>query len=178
MQFKYLLSFPDIGYYAYPFPAGRLYIFSSRNSIKMILFGHEIDHKNDVERYFKENVSGEMKKAVKFFDGYLLGKDKPLPELDMLPFTRKETRIYENLKKIPFAETVSYNDLSKMSGIPNGARFIGNAMAKNFFPILIPCHRVIKSDGNTGNYSSGIKTKIFLLEHEKAVLKNRRAWKK
>jgi O-6-methylguanine DNA methyltransferase len=171
LPIKYLLSFPDIKYCAYPFPTGRLYIFGDKNSLKMILFGYDINHKNDVEKYFNEGGSGAIDKAIKFLDNYLMGKESPLPELDMVPFTRKEIRIYNNLTKIPFGKTVTYNGLAKKSGIPHGARFVGNAMAKNFFPILIPCHRVIKSDGNIGNYSSGIKTKMFLLEHEKAVFK-------
>jgi O-6-methylguanine DNA methyltransferase len=62
--------------------------------------------------------------------------------------------------------TVSYGELASMSGIPGGARFIGNCMAKNRFPVLIPCHRVIKSDGSIGNFSGGVEVKEFLLDHE------------
>jgi methylated-DNA-[protein]-cysteine S-methyltransferase len=50
--------------------------------------------------------------------------------------------------------------------VPGGGRFVGNAMAKNMFPVFIPCHRVIKSDGAMGYYSGGVHIKEFLLAHE------------
>ncbi len=168
LQLKYLLSFPDIRYYAYPFPAGRLYIFGNKDSIKMILFGHELDHKNDVERYFKEGSPGAVISAVKFIDGYLLGKEGPRPELDMLPFTGRERRIFNSLKRIGFGRTITYKGLAEKAGMPEAQRFVGNAMAKNLFPIVIPCHRVIRSDGGMGGFSSGKITKKFLLQHERA----------
>lgn len=87
-------------------------------------------------------------------------------DLDLSPFTVKELAVYSALVKVSRGVTVSYQELSRMAGIPRGGRFIGNAMAKNYFPILIPCHRVIKSDGSTGNYGGGVDKKIFLLNFE------------
>jgi len=90
-------------------------------------------------------------------------------QLDLSEFSQKEIRVYLELMKIPSGRTISYNALSKRAGIPQGARFVGNAMAKNAFPIIIPCHRVIKNDGTAGNYSGGVGIKDFLLKHEGAV---------
>ncbi|MCU0821100.1 MAG: methylated-DNA--[protein]-cysteine S-methyltransferase [Spirochaetes bacterium] len=171
MQLKYLLSFPDIRYCAYPFPTGRLYIFGNQKSIKMILFGNELDHKNDVEKNFMEGVSGAINKAIKFFDCYLTGKECPHPELDMLPFTANEKKIYKSLQKVGFGKTITYGVLAKKSGMPGASRFVGNAMAKNFFPLIIPCHRVVKYGGGIGGFSSGKGTKNFLLQHEKVFCK-------
>jgi len=61
---------------------------------------------------------------------------------------------------------ISYGELAMLAGIPRGGRFVGNTMAKNRFPVIIPCHRVIKSDGTPGTYTSGPERKIFLLNHE------------
>ena len=95
----------------------------------------------------------------------LAGKDVKLI-LDMNVYTDKEINVYRELLKVKPGTTVSYNELASRSGIPRGARFIGNCMAKNRFPVLIPCHRVIKSDGSTGNFSGGVEVKEFLLKHE------------
>ncbi len=171
MPLKYLMTFPDLGYYTYPFPTGRLYIFGNKDSIKMVLFGNGLDHEKDVAACFRESDSGEIKRAVKFLDNYLTGKECPLPELDLLLFTKKEIKVYNKLTKVKFGKTLSYEKLALKAGIQQGARFVGNTMAKNMFPILIPCHRVIKTNGSLGNYSAGQSVKYFLLEHEKAVLK-------
>lgn len=89
--------------------------------------------------------------------------------LDMSGYTEKELRIYKELTKVMPGKTVSYGDLAMRSGIPRGARFAGNCMAGNRFPIIIPCHRVIKKDGSIGNYSGGAEIKEFLLKHETGI---------
>jgi len=86
--------------------------------------------------------------------------------LDMNRYTEREMQVYKELIKIKPGSRISYGALAEKSGIPSGARFIGNTMAKNRFPVIIPCHRVIKSDGSMGNYTGGIHIKKFLLDHE------------
>jgi len=92
--------------------------------------------------------------------------------LDMSEYTDNEIRIYKNLLKIKPGKTISYSDLSALSGITGGARFAGNCMAGNSFPVIIPCHRVIKKDGSLGNYTGGVDIKEFLLKHEERFSKN------
>lgn len=81
------------------------------------------------------------------------------------PFRRK---IYKKLRSVKSGEIITYNDLAQAASAPRAARAVGTAMAKNPFPLIIPCHRVIKSDGSCGAYSalSGTKTKIELLKME------------
>ncbi|MBY8999810.1 MAG: MGMT family protein [Candidatus Heimdallarchaeota archaeon] len=57
------------------------------------------------------------------------------------------------LLKVPAGEVVSYGELGKRAGIPNGARFVGNVMAKNRFGPIVPCHRVILSNGRMGKFA-------------------------
>ncbi len=173
MYIDYLKTFSQIGYYIYPFPTGKVYIFGDDSSIKMILFGHGIDHKRDIEKNFRMHVSKEIEAAIESLDNYLLGIEASHPNLDLSSFTKREKDILNTLKKIPFGDTVSYIKLANMAGITNGARFAGNVMAKNMFPIIIPCHRVIKTNGDIGNFSAGTATKVFLLEHEKVILKTK-----
>ena len=93
-------------------------------------------------------------------------KKKGKVSLDLSGYTVREIRVYKELIKIQPGSRISYGSLAEKSGIPSGARFIGNTMAKNRFPIIIPCHRVIRSDGTMGNYTGGNHIKAFLLDHE------------
>jgi O-6-methylguanine DNA methyltransferase len=106
------------------------------------------------------------KAVVDFITGYLARKPTALPPLDLSRYTDAERKVYAELIRIPFGRIISYAGLAELSGSPQGARFIGNCMAKNDFPILIPCHRVIYSDRSLGNYSGGIEVKKELLTFE------------
>jgi O-6-methylguanine DNA methyltransferase len=67
---------------------------------------------------------------------------------------------------IPIGETLSYGEVAAMAGKPGAARVVGNIMSSNPFPIIIPCHRVIKSDGTPGGYGGHPNMKIWLLGFE------------
>ena len=97
-----------------------------------------------------------------------------LSDYDFDSFSTNEIKIYSALMRVPPGKVISYGHLARIAGIPRGARYAGNLMAKNRFPILIPCHRVIKSDLMPGNFSAGngIGLKTLLLETEGVVLKN------
>uniref|UniRef100_A0A8C3WZ75 Methylated-DNA--protein-cysteine methyltransferase n=1 Tax=Catagonus wagneri TaxID=51154 RepID=A0A8C3WZ75_9CETA len=79
-------------------------------------------------------------------------------------FTRQV--LWKLLKAVKFGETVSYQQLAALAGIPRAARAVGGAMRSNPIPILIPCHRVVLSSGAMGNYSGGVAVKEWLLAHE------------
>ena len=168
---SYLKKRKDISYYTYPFPTGRLYIFADRDSIKLVQFGSCIDHKMDIQKKFKAVTTEEIEKAIEFLDHYLMAERGVLPRLDLGCFSEKVKRVYDELVNIQFGSTISYKELSERAGIKNGARFVGNTMARNHFPIFIPCHRVINSNGIIGNFQAGKSVKKFLLEHEKVMLK-------
>jgi len=67
---------------------------------------------------------------------------------------------------IPYGKTVSYQELGKMVGLQNGSRAIGNACANNPLPLIFPCHRVIRKNGDLGGFSGGIEVKRKLLSLE------------
>lgn len=77
-----------------------------------------------------------------------------------------ENKVYDELKKVKYGETISYKELASRVGKEDGSRAVGNALAKNKFPLIIPCHRVVKSDKSIGNYIGGEETKKTLLEFE------------
>ncbi len=85
------------------------------------------------------------------------------------------TLIYRKTMKIPFGRVVSYGGLSEsIFGTKKYARFIGYAMKVNPLPIIVPCHRVVKSDGTLGGFGGGVKTKERLLSLEGIHIKNGR----
>lgn len=75
-------------------------------------------------------------------------------------------RVYSALLSIPAGETVSYGELAEKAGYPRAARAVGNAMAANPVPVVIPCHRVVRGDGSLGNYGNDRRWKPLLLRHE------------
>ena len=80
----------------------------------------------------------------------------------MPPFTKGIIRG----KKIKYGETASYGKIARMAGNNKAVRAVGTANAKNPLPIIIPCHRIISSNGNIGGYSGGLDKKLYLLDHE------------
>ena len=83
-----------------------------------------------------------------------------------MPLGVFERAIYETLLAVPAGETVSYGELAEMAGYPRAARAVGNAMAENPIPVVVPCHRVIRSDGTLGRYGNDPAWKERLLVHE------------
>ena len=75
----------------------------------------------------------------------------------------------EEVKKIPYGSTMSYKDIANNIKSPKGYRAVANANARNPIPIIIPCHRVIKSNGDLGEYGGGSILKKKLLEFEKDI---------
>lgn len=78
-----------------------------------------------------------------------------------------QSRVLKGCARIPRGRAVSYGDLARMIGAPNAQRAVGTALARNPVPLLVPCHRVVRSDGKLGNYGMGGEAaKRALLERE------------
>jgi methylated-DNA-[protein]-cysteine S-methyltransferase len=91
-------------------------------------------------------------------------------EIDLARLTPYQRRVVEVVRSIPRGETLSYSQVAERSGSPNAARAVGNTMANNRFPILVPCHRVLTSTGQLGGFSApgGVAFKQRLLDLESA----------
>ena len=77
-----------------------------------------------------------------------------------------QASVWRTLRTIPYGETRSYAWVAEQIDKPDAARAVGNAIGDNPVPIVVPCHRVIKSDGSMGGYSAGVEKKRWLLQHE------------
>lgn len=100
--------------------------------------------------------------------GYLGGSkiDFTRYPLDISAGTGFQQRVWKKLLEIPYGETRSYKWLAEQVGSPNGYRAVGGANGRNPIPVIIPCHRVINSDGTLGGYSGGVWIKEWLLRLE------------
>ena len=82
------------------------------------------------------------------------------------------TKVYKKLLQVPKGKVTTYGDLAKAMGLKNGQRVIGTIMKKNPFPVIVPCHRVVKSDGKIGGYVYGERVKSRMLLKEGIKIKN------
>lgn len=101
----------------------------------------------------------------RYFSGTLQEFDLPIDFSDYSTFA---VAVLNALQTVPFGTTVSYGELAAMAGHPGAARAVGRVVGANRTPILIPCHRVIGSNGKLVGYSAagGLETKRWLLEFE------------
>lgn len=84
--------------------------------------------------------------------------------------TEFQLRCWNQLLKIPYGEVITYAQLAQRVGSPNGFRAVGHANGQNPIAIIVPCHRVIASDGTLGGYGGGLPMKQWLLDLEGAIV--------
>jgi methylated-DNA-[protein]-cysteine S-methyltransferase len=82
-----------------------------------------------------------------------------------------EHEVYKKLLQVPKGKVTTYSELAKAVGLKNGQRAIGRIMNKNPYPVIVPCHRVILSDGKIGGYAWGEKIKTKMLSKEGVKIK-------
>lgn len=90
----------------------------------------------------------------------------PWDDLHMGYLTPLQAQVLSATTGISFGQTASYGDIAKAIGRPKACRFVGTALSRNPFPILIPCHRIIRSDGSPGRFGGGEEMKKWLLSME------------
>ena len=83
-----------------------------------------------------------------------------------------EEKIYQKLLQVPTGYVTTYVDLAKSINLKNGQRVVGQIMKNNPFPVIIPCHRVVKSDGTVGGYAYGTERKKYMLSKEGLKINN------
>lgn len=128
-----------------------------------------LTHPNKLE---VKPVKAEHKVICDYLASYPEGKC-PLKFKDLI-FDGKgafHREVYKNLFELTLGEVITYGKLAEKSGSKGAARSVGSAMAQNPYPLIIPCHRVVRSGGELGNYSSGVHKKEILLKAEGASRK-------
>lgn len=116
------------------------------------------------EEHTDSTIDAARKQLDEYFAGRRRGFDLPLLHLG----TEFQQRVWRELSRIPYGETISYGEEARRLGCPNAVRAVANANHANAISIIVPCHRVIGSDNRLVGYGGGIEVKKFLLVHEKS----------
>ena len=149
-----------MNYYYKNTKIGYLTITEENSAITGILFGKQ---KRDGEFVLTPLINNAFNQIKE----YLEGKRKEF-DIEINPKgTDFQKMVWKELLKIPYGETRSYKDIAARVNNPKGSRAVGMANNKNPIPIIIPCHRVIGSNGNLTGYAGGvnIKEKLLRIEH-------------
>jgi methylated-DNA-[protein]-cysteine S-methyltransferase len=110
--------------------------------------------------------SGLLGTAIHQLQEYFQGQRQSFTLPLAPPGTPFQQRVWQELQRIPFGTTLAYRELAQRLGMPRAARAVGHANGRNPLAIVIPCHRLIGSDGQLHGYASGIALKQRLLQHE------------
>lgn len=119
-----------------------------------------------------ENLYPELRKSITDYYKGTYVDFKELPLSIVYPrFSGFGCKVLKVCKGVPLGKTITYSQLAKRAGFPKAARAVGNILAKNPLPLIIPCHRVVRSDSKIGKFSApgGGKMKKKMLEYEKLV---------
>lgn len=112
-------------------------------------------------------TASRLEDAARRLKLYFCGHRTAFPdELDLSAATTFQREVWHKTRLIPHAETRSYRDLAEQIGRPGTARAVGQALARNPLPVVIPCHRVITKSGRLGGFSNGLELKRRLLDLE------------
>jgi methylated-DNA-[protein]-cysteine S-methyltransferase len=141
---------------------GPLEVIGQQNGILTITF---VEDESGADR----SLPACMKECLRQLDEYFKGTRKKFSVPLLLDGTDFQKAVWRQLQRIPFGQTASYGDVARAIGSPKAFRAVGNANNKNPIPLIIPCHRVIGSDGKLVGFGSGIWRKEWLLDHEKSL---------
>lgn len=147
-------------------PLGELYIFEEDNKIVQISTSYTPAKECKEEMY--ELLSNTVGQLNEYFAG--TRKTFSIP-LDMRG-TEFQKRVWNALLEIPYGETWSYKQLAEFINNPKAVRAVGGANHNNPIMIIVPCHRVIGSNGSLTGYAGGLDMKEYLLNLERAVIRS------
>ena len=114
-----------------------------------------------------EDESGIIREAERQLQEYAEGKRRRFDVPVRPEGSEFQMKVWDQLRRIPYGETVTYGELARRVGNPRAFRAVANACGANPLPIIIPCHRVVAAGGKPGGYTGGLAIKLALLEIEK-----------
>lgn len=157
----------EILYASAPSPLGRLLVAAtSRGLCAVSLGGGVAALRREFPRARLRRDEGALRAAL---DALLAHLDGRLPRLDLPTDARAtafQARVWEELRSLPYGSTTTYAELARRLGNPRATRAVARAVASNRLALLVPCHRVVRSDGSLGGFRWGTSRKRRLLERE------------
>lgn len=167
-----------IFYKPYLSPFGRLELWSYDNKLCLLVWQDDksIEHKKQkilqsLHATLVQKDNSTLENLCTQLDEYFQGKRKTF-ETDLL-FVGSDFQkaVWEALKNVSYGKTISYKHLAALSGNPKAIRASASAVKLNNFAIILPCHRIIASNGTIGGYNAGLEIKKNLLELENKSLR-------
>ena len=158
-----------IFYTTFGSPVGPLLLAGDSNALRLVSF--ESSKRSTPPRPDWEQDKAPFAEVIRQLQAYFGGE---LKEFDLplaLEGTDFQLRVWKALRTIPYGETISYAQLAQCIGNPKSVRAVGLANGSNPIPIIVPCHRVIGSDGSLTGFGGGLSTKKKLLELENKQLR-------
>jgi AraC family transcriptional regulator of adaptative response/methylated-DNA-[protein]-cysteine methyltransferase len=162
-----------IAYVTVPTSLGRLLVAATDRGVCRVALG-DTDAALDAELFAEfpaarvvEDKGGKLQGWVTAILAYLDGRE---PDLDLpldIRATAFQRRVWQELQKIPFGQTRTYAEIAKRIGQPTATRAVAQACATNPVALVIPCHRVVREDGDLGGYRWGMERKRALLKRER-----------
>ena len=145
-------------------PVGTLLLAGDSQALRMVSF-QSSKHAEPPQADWKQDKA-PFAEVIRQLRAYFRGERKEF-DLPLAPEgTEFQLRVWNRLRTIPYGETISYAQLAERIGNPKAVRAVGLANGSNPIPIIIPCHRVIGSDGSLTGFGGGLPTKKMLLELE------------
>lgn len=150
-----------------PSPVGELTLVADDTALRLISFPGEATARDAIDVAAGEHplLALASSQLQEYFDGSRTEFDIPLAP-DGTPFQQQAWSV---LRSIPFGATMSYGEQAAALGDRNRARAVGAANGRNPIPIIVPCHRVVGSNGHLTGFGGGIESKAWLLDHERRV---------
>jgi methylated-DNA-[protein]-cysteine S-methyltransferase len=148
-------------------PAGTLLLAASDRGLTTLSFRPEETLSKEKEAVHDDSA---LRPYVSELRDYLAGNRRTFEAPLDLRGTEFQLRCWNELLKIPYGEVITYAQLARKVGSPNGFRAVGHANGQNPVAIIVPCHRVIASDGTLGGYGGGLPMKQWLLDLERVVI--------
>ena len=169
------LGLTDVSYAFEPSPVGDLLVAVTPRGLIRIAYNAE-EYADSVLEELARRVSPRVVEAPaaldevrreldEYFDGKRTSFDIPVDWRLHDGFSR---RVLRATARIPFGKLLTYGEVAAKAGSPRGSRAAGNALGSNRIPIVVPCHRVVRSGGKIGGYTGGIERKEYLLDLEGA----------
>lgn len=151
-------------------PLGELYVGAGACGVRLVHRGGSREefvrgYRHRFGRLLVESEDAKTRRLAERVARALTGEKVRVP-LDLEKSTPFQRRVLGVVGGIPRGEVRPYNWVAREAGSPGASRAVGSVMASNPVPLLIPCHRVVRNDGSTGNYAFGAQEKIQLLEGE------------
>jgi len=144
-------------------------VYGANRFVFAVSLGEGSELRSQLEEMSVEITNGEIPATDEIIN-YLDGVRKSFSVIPKCLWgTPFEKRVWCETKVIPFGETISYGELAHRVGNPKAMRAVGHALGKNPLALIVPCHRVIRSDGALGGFGGGLDLKKKLLELEKSL---------